>query len=241
MTDLSIKDKEFMSRVLETPSGVYEERVWALGFQSMEKVFDAGCGFGQWSLALAKHNSYVAAADVNTKRIEIAQSIAEKRRIKNISFFQEDIESLSFKDREFSGIFSYSSVYYTNYYKTLLEFSRVLKKNGLLYLNTNDIGWYLHCILNEPNKSDEYDPRQEGINAITNSINFYANNSHELGVNIIMPKQHVLSYLKKIGFDILAHGSDGSCSINNHKPVSFYPELHCGHTGVYEILCKKIS
>lgn len=62
------------------------------------KVLDCGCGYGQWSLALAKHNKLVYGIDIQEKRIQIAQRIGKELLVDNVLFQVASAEDLPFRD-----------------------------------------------------------------------------------------------------------------------------------------------
>ena len=67
---LDPNSRGFCERVFSTDPSVYENRLKAIGFQDMDRVLDAGCGFGQWALVMAGMNREVHAIDVDPSRVE---------------------------------------------------------------------------------------------------------------------------------------------------------------------------
>ena len=47
-----MNDKLFIQRVFSKGLDSYINRLEAIGFTKKSKVLDAGCGYGQWSIAL---------------------------------------------------------------------------------------------------------------------------------------------------------------------------------------------
>jgi len=95
------------------------------------KMLEAGCGYGQWVIALHQ-------LGFNIKGVDIA-----KNTLKRIKKFYPpadvkiaDVESLPFKDGGFDVYLSFGVIehFEKGPRKVLNEAKRVLKKNGLLYL-----------------------------------------------------------------------------------------------------------
>lgn len=83
------------------------------------KVLDCGCGYGQWSLALAKHNKLVYGIDIQEKRIQIAQRIGKELLVDNVLFQVASAEDLPFRDNIFDFVFCYSVIYMIDWKRAL--------------------------------------------------------------------------------------------------------------------------
>lgn len=62
-------DRLFLQRIYADGLDKYTDRLQAIGFAEHEHVLDAGCGYGQWSLALAGMNQAVSACDISPLRV----------------------------------------------------------------------------------------------------------------------------------------------------------------------------
>jgi SAM-dependent methyltransferase len=239
---LSENDCAFLRRVLLTPQSVYQDRIAAIGFSGLARVLDAGCGFGQWSAALARLNRMVHAVDVSIVRVGLARGLCEALGIANAAFQKASIESLPFGDETFDGIFSYSVVYLTDWRKSLAEFARCLKPDGLLYLNTNGLGWYLLNFAEDRQSVEGFSSKVMARDALANTIRYYCENKHEDGHCIVMPSDIVISYLSDIGLQIVAKGPDGAIALNDRKrPKSFFDKDAFGIESVWEAVCRKVA
>ena len=95
------------------------------------KILEAGCGYGQWVIALNQLGFKI-------KGVDIAESTL--KRIKKIyppaDITVADVESLPLKDGSFDVYLSFGVIehFEKGPSKVLNETKRVLKKNGLLYL-----------------------------------------------------------------------------------------------------------
>jgi ubiquinone/menaquinone biosynthesis C-methylase UbiE len=236
---LSKNDLAFASRVFAAPLEHYRDRLEAISFQGMENVLDAGCGFGQWLFPLAQLNANVSACDVAGERLIIAdkicQAIKPKPVLKNCR-----LESLDFPQNAFDGVFCYGVVHATEWRKSISEFSRVLKKDGKLYLTANGLGWYLHCWKNQPNKTQDYDPRFVAARALLNTV-AYERYSHleDATSGLIIEQEDLVKQLKDAGFLVENVAAEGTINLGRKKiPPNFKGEYE-GHTGVYEVLAVK--
>ncbi|MBU1121518.1 MAG: class I SAM-dependent methyltransferase [Candidatus Omnitrophica bacterium] len=222
----SARDREFFLRVYQVPEDIYIRRLCNINFTGRFYVLDAGCGFGQWSMALARLNKQVYSIELDINRLRGAINVAKKKNIENIEFVLGDIEDINVPAETFDAIFCYSTIYYTDFRKTLKEFHRVLKPDGKLYFSTNGLGWYIYNIIERPYQSRDFDPRRMAIEAIKNSLEFYNNGNAILGGSIIMPRDIVVQILSLIGFsDIIADGEARIVVIPRGEPcVSFFKE-----------------
>lgn len=234
-----IKSSGFFRRCWQEEPDIYLNRLRAIGFKDKENVLDAGCGIGQWTTCLAQLNKKVTAIDIDKDNLSLSKEIQDKLGVENVIFVVENVSKMSFKDSSFDGIFCYSVIYLTDYLKTLKEFYRVLKKDGTCYIKTNDLGRYLYMLLEQPNKSAEYDPRQEAIATLQNSLEYFANGKFSPGKQLVMPADIVIRKMQEIGFNVLQSGPDGSINLAGGKTKTFYPANYYGINGVYEILATK--
>lgn len=240
---LSGKDLSFFQRVWKTDSEIYKNRLASIGFQSKNRVLDAGCGFGQWSVELAKNNNEVFSLDVCNKRVELLNKIKKKIGISNIFESIGSIEKLCFEDEYFDSIFCYSSIYFSDVSKSLKEFYRVLKPKGIIYISTNDFGWYIHNLIDGHNSDINFNSKRMAINSLHNSLEYYSN-GRKLEGQIVVPKLFLKNKMKEIGFKKIRIGPDGTIGLIklNKKVKIFYPESYNfgkSYTGVYEVLSEK--
>ncbi|MFC1935439.1 class I SAM-dependent methyltransferase, partial [Chloroflexota bacterium] len=129
---LKPRDRDFLERVRKTPSTVYEARIRAIDFVGKERVLDAGCGFGQWSAALASTNGQVLGVDFSDSRVHVAESLW--RHFPNLSFLAGNVEGLPLSSESMDAVFSYSVIYFADPAKVVREMHRVLKPQGRMYI-----------------------------------------------------------------------------------------------------------
>lgn len=107
------------------------------------RVLDAGCGVGQWSVALSYRYNEVDAIDVNQTRIETFRKVRDSLCTKDkISIHQASVIDTPFLDESFDAIFCYGVIMFTPIESTLREFFRVLKPGGRVYVCLNGDGWF---------------------------------------------------------------------------------------------------
>lgn len=233
-------DLEFFKRVWSSDFNNYKSRLKALDINGFERVLDAGCGFGQWSLSMASLNKNIFSIDLSSNRINVLNEIINIHEISNIKTSVQSIQKSNFSDEYFDCIFCYSSIYLTDFKKTLKEFYRILKPGGKLYISTNGIGWYIHNLIDGHNSSKNFDSRKMAINAFENTLNYYEKGYHKNGDHLITPSKIFIQYLHDFGFKNILKAPDGKITINKSaKPLNFYPEKYYGKEGVYEILAFK--
>ena len=236
----SANDRDFFMRIWQTPLDVYINRIKNLDFCGFHRILDAGCGYGQWSIALSQCNHHVDGIDFDEDRIQTAQHIAKYSKVDNISFATGSIEATSYPDQYFDAIFSYSAIYFTDYLKTLTEFHRILKPGGRLYFVTNDLGWYIYNIIDGHNQSETFSSRTYAIETLRATLDYLQDGTHEVGQSLVMLKAYSLSKLEQLRFVIDAVGPDGSTRIiEASSNQSFYEAEKYDLTNVYEVLCTK--
>lgn len=130
--------------------GYYLSRLDYLGLAHGAKVLDAGCGMGQWSIALSQRNREVDGIDADARRIGLAQALASSMDARNCAFRAGKLEALPYPDEHFDAVFCYGVFMFTRMPATLREFRRVLKPGGRFYLNANSWGWYAHLLKDVP-------------------------------------------------------------------------------------------
>lgn len=102
------------------------------GISPNTAVLDAGCGTGQTSAYLAKeYKCQVTAIDHHPIMVEKAKQRFSRENL-SIPVFQGSIEKLPFPDQSFDIVIAESVTAFTNISKTLNEYYRVLKPNGIL-------------------------------------------------------------------------------------------------------------
>lgn len=235
---LQKQDFEFLKRIYSNDIKVYEKRILQYEFTNFENVLDAGCGFGQWSIPLAKHNTNVYSIDISKERVSFTEELAQELNIKNLTTSLQSINNTNFKDNSFDAIFCYGVFFLTDWKKTLQEFKRLLKPKAKLYLNANGMGWYLNLLINEHNKTSSYNPRKYALDCIINTERYINNKSlYQEGLDVIIEKNELLDALKLYDFFDIVVADEGK--LNSQEAHNFFKGTYHGQTGVYELTALK--
>lgn len=233
------RDIDFLERVYDTSLTTYRERFRHLGFQNMDRVLDAGCGFGQWTLALPP-DTEVVGLDTTPRRVNTASLIARHNEVPNRSFYIGDISALPFESNSFDGIFSYSVVYFADLERVVEEWYRVLQPGSRAYLSTNGVGKYLHDAIHNPNPSADFSPRQFALRTLFNTLRGRTEElSMERGAHAMRPSR-VRRTLTAAGFEDIRLAGEGELSERpDGEPHSFYDGKYLGLPRVFEVMMTK--
>ena len=158
--DFFPREQSFLLRVNARSQVDYIQRLHDIKLQDLEQVIDFGCGYGQWSFALAQLNRKVVAIDVSEYRLEIARKTAYEKGITNIDFVNPEEFERKYSSEKFDGFFSYSVLHLIDQEYFFSYVSKFLKPNGIFYFTGNSLGWYLMCLAKNPNASWDYSPRK---------------------------------------------------------------------------------
>lgn len=237
--DLSPRDLEFRSRVLEGDRRRYSRRTDRLGFLGRGLVLDVGCGFGQWTEALAASNRIVIGIDVFHARV----ASASKRPMgsgkhREPLFLTASMECLPIRSGSADGLFCYSALFAVDPRKALKEFARVAAPGCLLYVSTNAIGWYLNMMFEARHATSGFDPVSVGMLAVTESVRFFASGIRGLG-ELAIPSDTLTSWLEQVGFEVLGVGPEGTLGAPVAEGNSFFPASFGGEEAVYEVLARR--
>jgi ubiquinone/menaquinone biosynthesis C-methylase UbiE len=108
----------------------YAQRVDMVQFVDRAMVLDAGCGYGQWTEALARRNGHVVAIDRSPNMVVTTKLYAEAFGIDNIEVREGELPHLDFPDNTFDLIWCWGLMMFVNRRTTLREFHRILKPGG---------------------------------------------------------------------------------------------------------------
>jgi protein-L-isoaspartate O-methyltransferase len=234
LSEISSKNKkQFFERVWSTSQIVYNKRLKKINFQNCENVLDFGAGFGQWMVQLSYLNKNVYIVEKDSEKLEVLLKIINLLKIKNVKIIKDLIKN----KKKFDAIFSYSVIYLTDWKKKVPLLLKSLKKNGLIYINSNDLGWYLYNFCNKHNNKSDFNSKNMAVETFYNSIN-NLNNKNKYK-QLITPKKNLIDLLKKNKVKRIQSGADGTCGTKKISVKKFYLEKFKNVTAVYEVLGKK--
>jgi len=236
--DLPEFSKDFILGEMLQPKTIeyYISRLQNIGFQKMDNVLDSGCGIGQWATCLAKLNTNVVAIDPMLDRLKIAEKISSNNECSNIKLLNTSIESNDLPDSSFDGIFCYGVFMFTDTSKAIEEFYRLLKPGGQVYFNFNNLGWYMHLILDRGLLNKEYGLMKNALKMVLNYL------IRKDKMKLLRTKD-VKNMLEKANFSNISIGKEGELApllnYNESKHGAFYPDSYYGLPSVTEIIAIK--
>ena len=131
MNDLNIKkDWEKYWKGKEVKSTINKKRMMKIlnRYAHKNKVLDAGCGSGFFSKYFIERDCEIISLDYSKEALKLTQELDSR-----IKLIRGNILCTSFKNETFDLIFSDGLLeHYKNPTNILLEFKRILKKNGLI-------------------------------------------------------------------------------------------------------------
>lgn len=229
----------FLRRIYGGGLTKYRKRLEQYGFSGLGTVLDAGCGFGQWSLALSELNAKVSSIDAAPERLLFLRQLLSLHEKANIDARFGHLERLPYPDRSFDGVLCYGVLLVTRWRESLKEMARVLKPGGLFYANANGIGWYKHIWYTEYNKVENYDPQKHAAKVLYNTWVYKSGGNPEPGLDVLIEPEDLAAALKEAGFVDVKSGPEGTLGEASIGPGPFFSATYRGDTGVHEVLARR--
>ncbi len=238
---LGANDKLFLERIYKHGLSKYRKQLQAIALNGYSNVLDAGCGFGQWSLALAERNSFVDCCDKASHRIRFVKNLSASLQLKNIRARVCPLENLPYKKDSFDAILCYQALYFTPWRKSIAELARVLKPGGMLYLSFNELGWYMLLWESEKNKAKDYDPKALAARAMQDTLTYDRDGAFRTGANLIIEQTSLMQELVNARFTNIRF-NDHIVEQCTAKPATLKPLLPRKYKGlncVSEVIAQK--
>lgn len=231
-------DRLFLQRIYGEGLSKYVDRLKALGFTGKDKLLDAGCGYGQWSLALAEMNTTVESCDISPLRIQFLEALADQLGISNLTAKVSGIDLMPYPDNHFDTVFCYGVIFLTPWRQSLMELTRVLKPGGQLYVNANGLGWYMFLWQEEHNKADDYDPKAIAAKCLSDTLTYDRKGIYEPGMNLIIEPEGIKKELERLGFKHIEITHEGGLHLDQSVPAPkpLFKGEYNGQVGVYELV-----
>lgn len=231
---------EFVQRVFGDGTEKYARRLEQYGFDKCNAVLDAGCGFGQWSLALRSLVDSVTATDIQEGRVLFLDALVRELALDGMKVAYADLAQIPAPDASFDGIFCYGVLYTTtSWKKTLGEFARVAKPGARLYVNCNGFGYYKHTWTEQPNKSASHDPRKWAALAFYNTWRIEKGYDTVQWPLAIIEPSDLHAELDRLGFTDIVQCAEGKYRAPGYVgpgEPSFFQGEYGGDLGVYEVV-----
>lgn len=233
---------DFLARVFAGGLEKYRERIRQYGLSGRQHVLDAGCGFGQWTLALAAENTRVDAVDINASRLQFLTDVAGDGNIGNINTQRSSLDALPYSGALFDGVFCYQALPAVPWREAISEFARVLKPGGVFYGNANGFGYFKYLWYQEPGKIGDYAPRRCVAEGLLNTWRYDCGEATEGLIHNLIEPSDLDRELCQNGFEDIRFGAEGTlCRDDYDGPDSapFFKDTYEGELGVYEVLAVK--
>jgi len=236
-SEIGHNDRLFLQRIYGEGLSKYVDRLKAIGFTAKDKLLDAGCGYGQWSLALAGLNNTVECCDISPVRVRFLEALADQLDVSNLTATVSGIDVMPYPDNHFDAVFCYGVIFLTPWRKSLAELTRVLKLGGQLYVNANGLGWYMFLWQEEHNKADDYDPKAIAARCLSDTLTYDRKGIYELGMNLIIEPEGIKQELERLGFKHIEITHEGGLHLDQSVPAPkpFFKGEYNGQVGIYEL------
>jgi SAM-dependent methyltransferase len=232
----------FLQRVYRCGLEPYRRRLKAHGFSGHGRVLDAGCGFGQWTLALAGlDNREVVAIDQSAERLLFVRRALAATGQTNVMVRRARLDRVPDDLGTFDAIFCYSVLPWTPWRQVIPEIARSLRPGGLLYVNAQGFGWYKFLWDTGHNATADYDPRLVAGQALCNTVRYDQGLPPEPGRDVLIEPDALKQALIAAGLIDLRLGAEGSVFLESPdaEPIQpFFAGQYEGCLGVYEILAR---
>lgn len=238
---IGLNDKSFIKRIYYEGIEKYVDRLKAIGFSGNKHVLDAGCGYGQWSLALALLNEKVSACDISNVRADFLSDLVHQLNLDNLNLIVSGIDEMPYENNTFDAVFCYGVIFLTPWRKSLAELVRVLKPGGKVYVNANGLGWYMFLWEAEHNKTADYDPKALAAQTLNDTLKYEREGEHNNNVSLVIEPNDLIAELEKFGFKDFQLASEGCLHLDHAaaKPKPFFKGKYKGLTGVFEMVAQK--
>ncbi len=230
-------DRLFLTRIYGDGLVKYQDRLSAIGLTEHNHVLDAGCGYGQWSLALSLMNRQVSSCDISHLRIDLLRDLVKNLGVVNLDLRVSGLAALPYPDGCFDAVFCYGVIFLTPWRQSLAELVRVLRPGGTLYVNANGLGWYMFLWKEEHNKADDYDPKAIAARTFSDTLRYDREGFYEPGMSLIIEPNAIQTEMQQLGIREIKCHSEGGLHLNKAAaaPKPFFKGEYYGQVGIYEI------
>lgn len=195
-----IYDYEFLTRVFSVDFQKYNSQLDTLQILNKQTVLDAGCGFGQWSLALSQYNNSVYSIDISQERVSFLEKVLKELEINNVVTRVSALEDLTQYQDFFDTIYCYGVLFLCEKWKiALLNFMKSVKKDGSIYIMLTGIGYYINLWINQKNQSETYNPREYAFKTMINTV---CENKVYPSAATVINYEHLVQFVNQQGWRV---------------------------------------
>ena len=206
--------REFCRLEYYRPLDFYVRRCQAVGLAGLGTVVDAGCGMGQWSIALSLLNRSVQAVDVDSVRLLTANRVAAALGRDNVAFMNGSLHALPLADDEADALICYSVIMFADLDLALREIRRVLRPGGRFLVMVDLWRWHWSRV-----RSGHLHPIEFVKMVVKRMI------GRRRGM--LFGRRFFLERLRAHGFDVQQAGTEGTVGFGQNPPggeLVFFPE-----------------
>jgi SAM-dependent methyltransferase len=242
--EISPFELDFMRRVYGSDVSVYRDRLLAVDMLDQPRILDAGCGFGQWMLAMSNGENEVHGMDSSPLCVKASSIALQAAGVPKSKVFQGHFDAIDAPDDYYDAVFAYSSMFLSPWKQSFAEVVRVLKPGGHFYFSANELGFYAMLWMEEHNKVEgHYDPRAHAARALENTLYYekHGEFKYEGFVHVIITREQARTELERLGMSIVAVGDEGTLSLrpDDVAPTAFFKGEYYGLPGCYEAVAVK--
>lgn len=225
---------DYATFVFRWDEAFYTARVRKVGFTGARHVLDAGCGYGQWALALARYNNHVTAVDNRWEMVRSTDKLCRHMGFSNVSVMQAALPHVGLRADTFDRIWCSFVLEYVDRDRTMRLFSELLRPGGQLYVSTNARGRWLVKALCGMLRSDWNLARVSARTALRGN--------HGNAVPSYLDSGQVHAHVSRYGLRLIAVGSEGHVDLSTYDAASL-PMFPPHFLGVFEqnveFVCEK--
>lgn len=215
-----------------------ENKLKTIGFKNFNLVIDAACGSGNWGSSLSRLNNNVLGYD--SYKESIIEANRKHSNISNLYFAIANLVNPPIKNDAADAIVCADSLMFANPILVLNSFNKQLKKNGLVYISVNGLGWILNCFLVRGIKNRDFSKINMSVRIIFDTIiRKYFDSKFPVKNTVYTLKE--LKYLAlETGFEVVHADFEGTYlnSENKHYQPLFERKF-LGITQSLEIILRK--
>lgn len=201
----------------------YMTRIAPFCSRSGLRALDAGCGIGQWSLAMKQVGFSVISVELRADRAMFASELkATGSSEKNSSLLLSDISKLPFGEGCFDFVFCYGVLMFSRIDETLATFRRVSRSGSQLYVNALGSGWFLYLLFKRP------ELRKGALVMLLRTLTRQKS-------GIFLTRRSLVRRVEQAGFQVIYSGAEGSHA--NALPA-FYKPTFMGLPTVFEVVAR---